>query len=291
MAKMNSVNSIVFAVAFGITVLAARDLPGQATRPVAPPRPRPESAIIAEINQQLTSDDPAIRQLAIDAIRARLSSRGLSDLRSYFLRPLVNAKLNADIVNLSMEGILQFPGETRSVEQTLIARIKALLALGKVEEALANAKSLFNIATMSGTSEAILVVAECLNAAKPDDPELFNRFRDEQIAGAAASGSTTQPAVKSTVLAGIKVDPKPYEDALRRFTAEDASGLMARGNLLLLADRVKDARPIFQRLYSLAGSDVNEASEALARLIKAEDGTIGRANAWVLSIRPQKAPR
>ena len=260
------------------------------TRPT-PPKPKSENAIIAEITEQLASNDPAVRQQGIDAIRARFATRGLSDLRSYFLRPMMANKQYAEVAELIMEGILACPGETRSVEQVLLIRIKALIALGKAEEALVNSKSLFNVATMGGTSEAILAVAECLNAARADDPQLFNRFREEQIAGSKAP--ETQPATrpagaKLSVLAGIKVDPAPYNQALKKITAEDASGLMARGNLLLLADRVKEARVVFERLYSLAGSDINEASEAIARLIKAEDGTIGRANAWVLSIRPKK---
>jgi len=32
------------------------------------------------------------------------------------------------------------------------------------------------------------------------------------------------------------------------------------------------------------------ASEALARTMKAEDGTIGRANTFIVSIRPSRAP-
>jgi hypothetical protein len=41
-------------------------------------------------------------------------------------------------------------------------------------------------------------------------------------------------------------------------------------------------------MYALAGADLVEASESLARCLKAEDGTIGRANAYVMSLRPKR---
>jgi hypothetical protein len=44
---------------------------------------------------------------------------------------------------------------------------------------------------------------------------------------------------------------------------------------------------VFEHAYILAtGADLRIATESIARCIKAEDGTIGRANAWVLPIRP-----
>lgn len=278
---------------FAATALLCTLAAAQTTRPASthtppPPRPKSEAVIIAEITAQLASQDPAQHKQAVESIRSRIQTRGLSDLRSYFLRPMMNNKQFTEVADLALEGILASPAETRSVEVVLQMRVKALLALGKTDEALAASKSLFNIASMNGTSEAILAVAECLNAAHPTDPEIFNRFREEQMAGASLPPVTQPVPVKCTVLAAIKVDSKAYDEALKKIPAEDAAGLMARGNLLLLADRVKDARAIFERLYSLAGSDINESSEALARCIKAEDGTIGRANAWVLSIRPKK---
>ena len=62
---------------------------------------------------------------------------------------------------------------------------------------------------------------------------------------------------------------------------------VSAGNLLLLADRASDAQPLFERAYSVAKTNVvAQASENVARCMRAEDGTIGRANNWVLSIRP-----
>jgi hypothetical protein len=275
-------------------VAAARPAAGTPTG--APPRAKGEAQIIQEILDQLDSADPAVRKTAIDAIRQRIQTRGITEIRSVFLRRMVAAKMHKEVADLAEEAILATPWETRSVEQVLQMRIRALIALGQGEQALSEAKSLFNIASMAGTSDAILMVAECLNAARPKEIDLFNRFREEQIAGAGSLAPTTRPAaqppaaVRCTVLDGIKIDAKKYDDALAKMPGEDAQSLMARGNLLLLADRAREAKPIFERMYSLSGAEIVEASEALARQMKAEDGTIGRANAWVLSIRPKAKP-
>jgi tetratricopeptide (TPR) repeat protein len=256
-------------------------------------RLKADSATIATITEQLASKDPAVYKQALAAVRTRMRApRGLMEFRTYYLRALTLNKMHEDVISLTREAILIAPAETRSVELALQARIHALLALDKTQEALSDAKSLFNVASMAGTSEAILTLAECLNAAHPDDPGIFNQFRAEQVAGAATqpvtAATTQQSGPHCAALEQIKVDGQAYVEAVKRFPGEDVMGLLARGNLLLMADRIKEARAIFQRLYSLSGADINEASEALARVMKAEDGTIGRANSWVLSIRPKK---
>ena len=265
-----------------------------------PPKARTEAQGVQEILDQLASPEAAQRKAAVDAIRQRMLARGIMELRANFLKAMLSNKMYKETAELADEAILSAPWETRSVEQILQARIKSLLALGQADLALSESKSLFNVASMAGTSEAILATAECISAARPREVELFNRFREEQIAGAAAgvaAAASTQPAtqpvkaIRSSVLDSLKVDPKRYEDALAKFSGEDGQALMARGNLLLLADKPKEAKPIFDRMYSLSSVELIEASEALARQMKAEDGTIGRANAWVLSIRPKmKAP-
>lgn len=299
---------IAGALALGAASAALAQPRGELVRPAgASGRARPDSVIFQEITEKLASPDAAVRKAAIDEIRQRMltGGRGLQEMRATWIRTLTANKLHQELADLALEGILAHPYDTRGVEACLQARVKALIQLGKGPEALANAKSLFNVATMGNTSDAILAVAEAINAAAPDDVALYNKYREEQMAGAAAvvqppppstqpAKPSTQPApanfprVVCTVLAGIKVDAKPYEDAARKITGEDAQSLMGKGNLLLLADRPKEARAVFERMYSLSGADLAESSEALARAMKAEDGTIARANSWVLSIRPRK---
>ena len=267
---------------------------------VADPRParvRPAEAMgNSEIAQKLASEDAAVRQQALESLKDRMASqpgRAL-DLRASAAKPLLAGKHYAEALDLAQFAISTLPHDARLVEAAQQMKVRALLATGKGEEALQNAKSLFNVATMAGTSESILLLAESINVARPKDREIFNKFREEQIAGAATQPATQPVSIssgkgaRSAVLDSIKVDARPYEEALAKLTGEDYQSLMARGNLLLMADRPKDARDVFERMYSMSGaSDLIDASEALARLIRAEDGTIGRANSWVGAIKPR----
>jgi hypothetical protein len=231
------------------------------------------------------------------------ATNSLNELRVNWFKVMLTNKLYQETADLALEGVLSYPHETRNVEAALQARVKSLIQLGKPQEALTTAKSLFNVAGMGSTSDAILALAEAINAAHPDDVEMFNKFREEQMAGAAAvqlpsaekpatqptaEAEAALPRVTSSVLAGIKIDAKLYDEAVRKLTGEDAPSLMARGNLLLLADRPKEARAVFDRMYTLSNADLAESSEALARCMKAEDGTVARANSWVLMIRPRR---
>lgn len=269
--------------------------------PVKPVKPRLLDPMgTSEMVQKLSSDDAATRKQAIDAIKERLAAQPgrILDQRSMIFKALMTGKHYDEALDLAWFGIVSHPHDPRLLESLQQTRIKALLASGKTDEALQNAKSLFNTCSMSGTSEAILLVAECLNAARPKDKESFNKFREEQIAGAAspAPADATPASIaaakgpRCTVLDSIKVDPKPYHELLATLHEENFQGLMARGNLHLMADEVAKAKEIFERMYSVAShGELLDASEALARCLRAEDGTIGRANAWIQSIRPKPA--
>jgi hypothetical protein len=91
------------------------------------------------------------------------------------------------------------------------------------------------------------------------------------------------------VLASIQVDPTPYRQAIVSADRPDYNALLGQGNLYLLADQPKEAMTAFQRAYGMVRRDAERptATESLARAMKAEDGSIGRANSWVLSIRPR----
>lgn len=217
--------------------------------------------------------------------------KAVNDLRTRWLKAMIAGGRYEEAAELALTGILFQPQNTTNVQAFQDARVRALLTAGKKQEALSNAKSLFNVAPMNNTADAMLLVAECLRA---NDPDSADRFREEQIAGATTRPVTTQPATQeaattSVVLAGIKVDPKPYEDAIAVQTGEDYNSLVALGNLLLLADKPKEAKAAFERAYAVApDTQLAQATEHIARAMKAEDGTIGRANSWILSLKPAK---
>jgi hypothetical protein len=203
------------------------------------------------------------------------------------LRPLIASKRWDEVDDLANFILQNLVTDFRALEAAMAARVRVLQAQNQTAEALAAAKSYFNICSMESTADAILLVAECLIPARPDDRLAYEKFKEEQVAGASTQPAT-QPR-RSSMLNGIKVDPKVYDELLKQYPGEDYGSLLARGNLHLLADRPQLAKPIFERMYALATPGyLPEASECIARCMKAEDGTIGRANAWVLSIRPKK---
>ena len=259
---------------------------------VRPPADAPKSAtaVIHELTAQLASPDPKAQAAAVEAVRQRVLSppRGMIELRTIWFRPLMTGGHYQEILDLAQYGLLTYPNDTKGVEALLTLRIRAQLAARQPTGALADAKRLYNVASMEATADAMLLVAECLVAAHPEEPGIYERLRDEQLAG-ASTRPATRPATRTRpMLADVAVDPEPYLSALHGFPGEDYTSLLARGNLLLLGDRPTSARAIFERLYSIARpTELAEASECLARTMKAEDGTIGRANAWVLSIRPK----
>ena len=68
---------------------------------------------------------------------------------------------------------------------------------------------------------------------------------------------------------------------LQPFT--DYQSLLARGNLLLLSGKAPEAMELFHLMANQYGAG-RTANECMARALKAEDGTIGRANGFVLSL-------
>ena len=91
-------------------------------------------------------------------------------------------------------------------------------------------------------------------------------------------------------MAVIEVDAAPFAQAVKdRQSATDYDTLYSLGNLLLISGRVKEARDVFENVYKIApAGEVNYASEAIAKVIKAEDGNIGRANEFAAAIRPKE---
>lgn len=267
-------------------VWAAEPKPKPAAKAEAPAREKTEAELLAD---DLASRDASRRQEALAQVRELLAADGrkaANDLRARWLKAMLAGGMNDEILELTQTAILNQPTITHNVAGYQEYRVKALLATGRKEEALAAAKGLFNVAPMNITGQALLLVAECLRAI---DPAKADAFREEQVAGAATrpADAATQPAQCPT-LASIRVDAAPYEAAAANLAgAGDYNSLTGAGNLYLLADKPAEARAMFDRAYAIAPENqVAQATENIARTIKAQDGTIGRANGWILSLRP-----
>jgi tetratricopeptide (TPR) repeat protein len=257
------------------------------------------------IAQQIDSKDATQIQQAVANISGKLHALSADDRKAavmglarqgHWLAGLMKAGRYDEVARLSLEATVTLPWNVSVVEYLQTYRVRALLKMGKPQEALAAAKGLFNVCRMKSTASVLELHVDCLKAAYPSDAAIIDRFRSEQTAGSVlpagrdpAQITSQPPAVgsQSSVLAGIKVDGSAYEAAIQQYAGEDYGGLVSRGNLLLLADRPKEARAAFEKAYALASDkDLATATESIARCMRAEDGTIGRANAWLLSLRP-----
>lgn len=257
-------------------------------------KPKSPSEIIVE---QLRSKDPAIRQAGVEALR-ELAVRNPREFGVRpFLDPLLAAGFHEDLQTLALQAILHRP--QADVAALQLARVRSLRRQGRHEEALAEAKSYYNVVSLNQTHLAIDLLAECLASERGgDDPRIVRRFKQQQVAGAqlpeaqiASDPTSSTPAgqdLGENILKTIKVDALPYAQAIERLEGKlTFAAQFHRGNLLLLADRPAEAQDCFELAYDLAKdqAQLTRAIHGIARAIRAEDGTIARANAYVLSLR------
>jgi hypothetical protein len=212
--------------------------------------------------------------------------------RYRWVEALVDVGRHPEAIALCEAGIRRLPNATTHVEAFQRHRVKCLLALGRSEEALGHAKLYYNVCTMRSAADAMTLIVDCLRAARPDRPELVRRFMEEQVAGSTVTRDAPA-AGRTSVLEGIEIPADARKEYSARADARlnappgELAGRLTLGNYLLLADRCAEAREVFAESYPLidGGYWFKDATEAVARALKAEDGAIGRANAWVLAQR------
>jgi hypothetical protein len=255
--------------------------------------PKDTKATIQAVTDELNSNDPAQIDQAIGQIEFWISGGHVpKDLGRSWLGAMIKDQRYQDAADAALNGSLAQPN-IGNISLCMPWRIKALLAMGKSQEALQAAKSYYNVCYMKNTNDAINLVAQCLVVCHPENTEIVREFRIEQSgAGANNADSGTQPA---PMLQSVTVDAASYNDAINKWNAKSTvSGkfydYFPYANLLLLADRGQDAQKVFTQLYQLATTqdELNDAAEGIARSMRAEDGTVFRANAWLLSLQKQK---
>ena len=198
-----------------------------------------------------------------------------------------------EVEEFATAGTLALPADTWRIEQLQKHRVHALLAEGKSDEALRAAKGLFNVCGMGFVKDALPILCESLAAAHRNDPGIVPKFKLQILAGAQEDPSERQRLLSkyggNSIMESIPGDSAPYAAAISaRNNITDYRGLYGTGNLLLLSGRIREARQTFERVYSIAPpGELKYASEGIAKLIKAEDGGLGRANQFVRSIRPK----
>jgi len=222
----------------------------------------------------------------------------------YILRPKVAPALLAlheyDLIHdLATQGVSD-GNDAAGMDDGQLAMVNALLAAGKFDDALPAAKTYYNISKLENTSKAIDLVAEALlNGPGRKDPSIVTRFKREQAEGsqAPAADPSVSAAADTTqgVLKSIVIDPAPYQPALDALTEglRNYNTLTRQGNLLLMQDKGADAVAIFQAAASIT-NDPKQLSGAIAnvaRAMRARDGCVGPANAYLLSLRQSTDPK
>ena len=262
---------------------------GQIER-VDPASPLPWGKRIDLITRLLASDEQEAKLLAVAHLWEAIQERPAATAKlmpARWLKSIFAAGHHDELAQLARKSIVAFPAQTELVENMQAALVRALLAAGKSDEAVVEAKALYNVATLRGTAEAIQLLSEALRAAYPKDPGRVRKFRLEQLLGMEADAAS---GARQSVLAGIAVDRLRFSQAIRDLAVRpDSDGLVGKGNLLLLADRPTDAKTAFDSADALPKAiDSSAGAENVARAIKAQDGRIGRANSSVLSLTPEQ---
>jgi len=256
-------------------------------------------ADIKAINTQLTSDDPQKVQEAIKAIQQSITkdpTQSILTLAGRWNMPLFFAKRYDDIASLTLTSmvLVESPSSGFSVNKPTLEtlaqmRIRALILAGRGKDALAAAKSLYNVVSLRNTSVAIDFVVQALAVARKDQPGLGKKFRLQQIESTSTNATPEAAAKMPSMLADVKVDAKPYEAAMNEQLNVDnltSANLQMLGNLYLLADQPKKAEDVFRRIYDIAESgDLVNAIEGIARSLRAQDGNLARANAFIIAER------
>jgi hypothetical protein len=256
--------------------------------------PRRALAAADAVTQGLAKGDAASAQRAVDEIRSTLDSnalRAVERLNEDWMAALLRARRYDEVQEFALRGTVAAARDTWRFEQVQKHRIRALLESGRAEQALAAAKGLYNVCGTGFVPECLQILSDCLRAAHPGDRALVTRFKLQQLADAQTDESARKAAVAEAgepVLATVKADPEPYRKAIEGLQGkEDFASLYAMGNLLLLSDRVAEAKAAFDKAYAVApATELRYVTEAVAKVMKAEDGGVGRMNAWIVSIRP-----
>jgi len=203
----------------------------------------------------------------------------------YWLPDLIKLHRYRDVVDLSLAGAVANPN-TRGLSHMLRLRAQALVALGRPQDALLTAKMYYNVCALQDTDDAIDQVAICLDAVNPNDDSVSRRFRAEQMMASSDPGAASQP---SATLKSLRIDPGIFDQPVwnkwverRRF--DDKIGY---GNLLLVVDRGREAEKVFRGQLKVAKTvqQHTTAIEGIARSLRAEDGNLARANAWLAALQ------
>ena len=234
------------------------------------------------VSDALASDDKATFEAGLKAVYRLNARERIDGLRAGWLRSLEEHNRFQEIADLTYSTIQAYPGYTADLVFEFKTRIGALRRLNRKDDALAEAQRLYRVCACRDLSTAALLVDESLrDVGRIDDA---TQFRISQVADCRGASSNSSSALR------IGPSAQNYERAVN----EVESGLSA-ANRLLICDRAIEAEVAFRQLLQVAKTwpERVAALEGVARSFRAQDGGIGRSNAFlrsiVISILPQRA--
>ena len=235
------------------------------------------------VTQALKGSNRRAQAAAISFIEAELRSHpghAVVLLDRSWLQELMALGRYRTTAKLARQGVLAVPGWEGGVANPLMYRVEALTALGHSHAALRNTKSLFNVCPLRTSGTALVILDQCLGVVYWRHPGIVAEFEREQRVGSAMPADDSEPIIRSGVMASIQVNAKPYLKRLAGIHSQSPHALLIKGNLLLLAGEPLKAIKCFRMIEDFAspGSQFLAAEENICRAIKAEDGTVGRAN-------------
>jgi hypothetical protein len=251
--------------------------------------------ILAEIS----SPDPKTVQAEIAELKITITTDPgfvIGMMRGPLLATLINQGHCQEAADLATLGICWNLNDLSSIQQLLQFRILALAKAKQPIAALGAAKALFNVCSLHDTEPMLLILAQAINVAHPTDPNAAQPLVDSEMAGAVVEDENT--AMVSAVERALPADPafKSRADARRPgsylIPSDEWGAINSQVNLLLLADEPAEAVKVLHAVRKTNHSvNPRDIDEALARAIRAEDGTIGRANAFIKARNAEYATR
>jgi hypothetical protein len=299
--KTKSKSWLLGLIAFLVVLASAWVAAAQTTsRPAT--RPTTRGSMEAYQQEQLRMQEMMIAQRIaaatqaesqIPQIRSLLATnpkQAVDRLNGGILSSLINARRFDEVEEFAVAGIIASARDTWKVEQLQRQRVAAFRSAGKKKEALGAARGLWNVAGLGSVQHDVRLLAEVLRIADGGiGGAQANLFKLQQLAGAQLDEAAREKGMEGlgkSILLSIEVDSTPFDKAIQaRSGASDYDALYTLGNLLLVAGRVPEAKLTFDKAYAVApGGEANYITEGTAKVMKAEDGCIGRANVFVADV-------
>jgi tetratricopeptide (TPR) repeat protein len=258
---------------------------GAQTEPAT--KPLTENQILA---QQLADADPAVRNKAWDRVQQLLAAPPEVDaigrprpvVDTGWVRALTRTKRFDEAEKLALEGIARRPFDAVAVAAFARARTGNFRASGRHDAALAAAKSAYLVSGLNDSPLAADQLNTALLRLRPSDKPAAEAFKAQQADGVAA--------IADHLLKTITADAKPFEAMLAGVKGENYIAFMSRGNLLLLSDRVAEARQEFEKALdeSRVEPQAMAAFDGVARAIRSEAGALAPARDYMREVLKHK---